>query len=335
MGNCVSRAEKKADFTPRSITESRAPAKVAIPVLIAAAFLIFPRVAAFPQRTAAGEGLSPDQFLRKAIDSELKAQDNDHTHWMYQLKAGESGNEEVKWVIETRDGDLERLQSVNGKLITPEQEKQESRRIERLLHKNDEQKKRRRAQQEDDRTTEHLFRMLPDAVLASYGERKGDLVEILFRPNPNFRPLSHEDVVFHSMEGHIWINQKEKRLAEIDGHLIKTVKFFGGLLGYLDEGGQFHVQQSEVAPGHWEITLLHVDMRGKALFFKTVSVQQNEIRTNFRRITDNLTLAEAAEELQKQCTANSAANGRTQNSFVSGVKSASSPHSDRSNEAQQ
>jgi len=320
MGNCVSAAEQRADFMRRSISDPRASGRVAIPLLIAAAFLIFPRVAVFPQYTSGEGGLSADQFLRKAVDSELKTQDNDHTHWMYKVKAGESGNEEVKWAIETRAGDLERLQSVNGKPITTEQEKQENRRIERLLHKKDEQKIHRRAQQEDDQTTEHLFRMLPDAVLATYGERKGDLVEILFRPNPNFRPMSHEDMVFHSMEGHLWINQKVNRLAEIDGHLIKTVKFLGGLLGYLDEGGQFHVQQSEVAPGHWEITLLHVNMQGKALFFKTISVQQDEIRTNFRRVTDNLTLAEAAEELQKQCTSNSAVNAGSQSSFASGIK---------------
>jgi hypothetical protein len=175
------------------MSDPRAPGRVAIPVLIVASFLISPHLAAFPQSTSGGAGLSADQFLRKAVDSELKAQDSDHTHWMYHVKARESGNEEVKWVIETRDGDLERLQSVNGKPITAEQERQENRRIERLLYKNDEQKKRRRAQQEDDRTTEHLFRMLPDAVLANYGERKGDLVEILFRPNRNFRPMSHEE----------------------------------------------------------------------------------------------------------------------------------------------
>jgi hypothetical protein len=31
----------------------------------------------------------------------------------------------------------------------------------------------------------------------------------------------------------------------------------------------------EVAQGYWEMALLHVDMKGKALFFKTISVQQN------------------------------------------------------------
>jgi hypothetical protein len=84
------------------------------------------------------------------------------------------------------------------------------------------------------------------------------------------------------------------------------VKFGGGLLGHLDKGGEFHVKQSEVSPGYWEITLLHVNMHGKALFFKTIVVQENEIRTNFQRVPDNLTLSEAAEQLQKQSAVKSA-----------------------------
>jgi hypothetical protein len=35
-------------------------------------------------------------------------------------------------------------------------------------------------------------------------------------------------------------------------------------------------------------------------------VQENEIRSNFRRVPDNLTLAEAAEQLQRQSTVKSA-----------------------------
>jgi hypothetical protein len=104
------------------------------------------------------------------------------------------------------------------------------------------------------------------------------------------------------MAGRIWINQKENRLAEIEGHLIQGVKFADGLLGHLDKGGEFRVRQSEVAPGHWEVTLLHVNMQGKALFFKTIAVQQDETRSNFQRVPDNMTLAEGAEVLQKGLT---------------------------------
>jgi hypothetical protein len=74
----------------------------------------------------------------------------------------------------------------------------------------------------------------------------------------------------------------------------------------LDKGGEFHVKQSKVAPGLWEITLLHVNMQGKALFLKTIAVQENEIRTNFQRVPDNLTLSAAAQQLQKQSSVKSA-----------------------------
>jgi hypothetical protein len=244
---------------------------------------------------------SAGEILRKAVNSESNAQSNDHSRWMYQEKAKDAGKEQVKWIVETREGDLDRLWSVTGRPITREQQKQEDQRIEGLLHKPDRRKKRQRAQREDAQQTERLFKMLPDAVTARFGEHKGGLVEILFQPNPNFRPSSHEAAVFHAMEGRIWIDEKENRLAEIEGHLIRPVKFYGGLLGHLDEGGTFNVKQSEVAPEHWEITLLRVNMHGKALFFKTISVQQNEIRSDFQPVPANITLAQASEELQRQC----------------------------------
>jgi len=269
------------------------------PVLAIAAILIFCSPAS-PQNTSNDSTTSAGDFLRRAIDGELKAQADDHTHWMYRERTGAAGDQ-VKSVVETREGDVDRLCLVNGQAITPEQAKQEDQRIARLLRTRGEQKKRKRAQEEDARQTEHLFKMLPDAVTTRFGEYKDGLAEILFRPNPDFHPSSHEAAVFHAMEGRIWIDEQENRLAEIEGHLIRPVKFYGGFLGHLDEGGTFHIKRSKVAPGHWEIILLHVNMHGRALFFKTISVQQNEVRSNFQPVPENITLAQAADELQKRC----------------------------------
>ncbi len=273
--------------------------------VIVAAFLTF-CIPALSQNSSDNAKLSAGELLRRVVNSELKAQANDHSHWMFEVKTGVSGKEQVKVAVQTREGYLDRLKFSNGQPISPEQEKQEDQRIARLLKKPDEQKKQQRAQQQDARKTERLFKMLPDAVTASYGKRQGELVEILFKPNSNFHPPSHEAAVFHAMAGRIWINTRENRLVEIEGRLTRGVRFGGGLLGHLDKGGEFHVKQSEVSPGYWEITLLHVNMHGKALFFKTIAVQENEIRTNFQRVPDNLTLSEAAEQLQKQSTVKSA-----------------------------
>jgi hypothetical protein len=287
----------------QSIGLSKMRGRFPISFLIGMTSLIISCASAVSQSTSSNGSLSAGELLRRVVESELKAQSADHSHWIYQVKTEEAGKEQVKWVVETHEGDVDRLWSVNGRPITKARQEQEDQRIERLLDNSGERKKRQRAQQEDGQQTERLFKILPDAVTARFGERKDTLVEILFEPNPNFHPASHEAAVFHAMEGHIWIDEKENRLAEIEGHLIRPVKFYGGMLGHLDKDGKFHVKQSEVAPGHWEITLLHVDMRGKALFFKTISVQQNEIRSNFQPVPENLTLAQGAEKLHRQCTA--------------------------------
>jgi len=117
--------------------------------------------------------------------------------------------------------------------------------------------------------------------------------------NFDVHPPSREARVFHAMEGDVWLNTKQERLAEISGRLMHEVKFGGGLLGHLARGGEFHVKQAEVAPGYWELTLLYVNMQGKALFFKSINVQQNEIRGEYRKVPDDLTLTQALQILRQ------------------------------------
>jgi MoxR-like ATPase len=45
---------------------------------------------------------------------------------------------------------------------------------------------------------------------------------------------------------------------------------------------------------HWEVTDIAVNMRGKALLFKTISVQQKEVHRNFERVGDDLNISDAA-----------------------------------------
>jgi len=307
MEKCGIAVRRSRDLKRRSNRSSKMRTRVAVCFLTNVSFLIISCVSAFSQSASSNGALSPGELLRKAVDSELKAQSADRSHWMYREKTEHSRREQVKWIVETHEGDLDRLWLMNGRPITQKQQEEEDLRIAQLLKNPGDRKKRQRAQEEDARQTERLFKILPDAVTAKLGEHRGGLVEILFQPNPNFHPSSHEAAVFHAMEGRIWIDEKENRLAEIEGHLIRSVKFYGGMLGHLDEGGKFHVIQSEVAPGHWEVTLLNVNMHGKALFFKTISVQQNESRSNFQPVPDNITLTKAAEELQKQCKARTTA----------------------------
>jgi hypothetical protein len=141
--------------------------------------------------------------------------------------------------------------------------------------------------------------MLPDAFVFNYAGGDGNLVRLSFRPNPNFHPPSLEARVFHDMEGEMWVDCKQERLAAFNGHLTQDVKFGLGLLGHLDKGGHFEVRQAEVVPGHWDVTNMSVEMTGKALLFKSIGVQKMENRRDFQQASDDLTLTQAAEILNR------------------------------------
>jgi hypothetical protein len=48
------------------------------------------------------------------------------------------------------------------------------------------------------------------------------------------------------------------------------------------------------------LAILDVDMKGKALFFKTIGVQEEMKRSMFRRVRDDLTAAQGANLLYQQ-----------------------------------
>ena len=89
-------------------------------------------------------------------------------------------------------------------------------------------------------------------------------------------------------------------MVSITGQLTNEVKFAGGLLGHLEKGGQFSVKRTEITPAHWEVTEMAVNMHGKVLLFKTISVQQKELHRDFERVPDDLSISDAAAILLKQ-----------------------------------
>jgi hypothetical protein len=241
---------------------------------------------------------SPGDLVRQMVDHELKTEQADNSHWLFRRQIQKpNGAKETDEVVETKDGDLARPLEINGNEISKQQADQQ---VQRAMRNSSALRKAMHDKNEDAARSQRMLKMLPDAFNYKYGEHRGDLVELLFSPNPKFRPPNHEAEVFHAMQGTLWLDSKQLRLEELSGHLIHEVKFMGGVLGHLDPGGTFDVKQSEVAPGYWELVLLNVHMRGKALFFKTISVQQNRTRSDFERVPDDLTLAKGAAMLEKQ-----------------------------------
>ena len=256
---------------------------------------------------AQGADQSANQLLKSVIANELKAEQADHSHWMLKLDTQRPNKaEEVDEVVETKDGDLEYPLLVDGRAPSQQRRQEADAKLQQYFKDPAKLRKSQHDQSQDEDQSQRMLKLLPQAFVFQYGARQGSLVQLNFRPNPNFKPPNHEAEVFHAMEGSVWIDSKQKRLAGIKGHLTHEVKFGGGLLGHLDPGGQFDVKQEEVAPGFWELTALNVQMKGKALFFKTISVQQKYTRSEFKQVSDNLTVAQGVKMLRQKVSSKAA-----------------------------
>ncbi len=271
----------------------RSPAIVIVTVILLGSSVL-------PQSGSESLVMSANELARRVVTNELKFQAEDHGHWMYRLQKEENGKKQVLQILETNSGSLTRLISVGGRALDARQQQKEYLRTQRLVSHPDEQRNLKLASNKKAEQGARLFRILPDVFVFSYAGRQADLVTLTFRPNPNFQPPSLEARVLHYMQGEMMVDIKQERLAALSGQLMEDVKFGGGLLGHLDKGGKFEVSQTEVAPGQWEMTTQCVDMKGKALLFKTIGVKETEIHSDFKRVPDDLTLAEAAGILNKQ-----------------------------------
>jgi len=244
--------------------------------------------------------ISPSDLVKTVIYNELHPPINSDVRWKYRLDKQLDGKQEIREVVETKSGPLDRLLSVAGNPLSGAQASDESERILRFSHSPEDQQKTEQARRKDADQCNVLLRMIPDAFVFEYAGESGTLTKVTFKPNPRFRPPSREGKVLQQMVGEMWVDARQKRLASINGQLINEVKFGGGLLGHLEKGGQFTVQRAELAPGVWEVTDMTVNMRGRALLFKSICVQQKERHSNFERVADDLSLADAANLLLRQ-----------------------------------
>jgi hypothetical protein len=248
---------------------------------------------------------NPADLVRQTVNNELKA-DSDETHYAFRLTKKRPDRTETREMIETEQGVIGRLLLVNGKPLSPADREKEDKRLERLLRDPQELAQKQKSQHDDDRRTRNMVAALPDAFLYEYSGPEyqqpwGELVTLKFKPNPNFNPPHRETMVYRGMEGTLAIAVPARRIAKIEAKLVKDVNFGWGILGHLDRGGRFEVEQRPVEshPSHWEPAHMVLNFTGKALLIKSIKIDEDQTTSDYRPVPD-MSVAQAVELLKKR-----------------------------------
>jgi hypothetical protein len=255
-------------------------------------------------------GLPPGELVRLTVANEVAAANYTEIKHMFRSHKKTAKGSQTHLYVETSSAMAGMLIAINDQPLTPQQQQAESNHLAWLMNNPDQLRKKEAREKEDADRSLRIVKALPYAFRYEYagtqpsgpglGKEGTELVRLNFSPNPAYSPPTHVEQVLTGMDGFLLIDEVSRRIALINGTLFKDVTFGWGIFGRLDKGGHFLVQQSDVGDGAWEITEMHLDIKGKILLVKPISMVSDEVFSDFRRVPDTLTFAQGAELLKTE-----------------------------------
>lgn len=256
---------------------------------------VFPAVSGF----CWGQSSEPAQTLVREVVYNEQHDHDTHGYWRYWIVQRDQNNTRLKEQVETEDGPINRLVKTNGQPIDQHTREEEQARLEHLVNSPEEQASHRKDYFEDEKHLAAVMRMLPDAYIFEDAGDEDGYHHLRFSPNPSYAPHTIETRVIHSMAGDLWIDARMKRLSRLEGHLTDNVNFGFGILGHVEKGGWFRIQRVQVSSTEWKMQRMELHLSGRAVLFKTIACDTNEVRGGFAAVPAGLNLAQGMRILEQ------------------------------------
>ncbi len=279
--------------------------------LTIASRILFTTIALTAGTWSVAEGppeLRPNDLVRSAVANEVKST-NQSAKCMFRQRKETANGSQTKLMVETRDAMVGLVVAYNDRPLNPDERQGEYGRIQRFIDDPAELDRKRRKEQEDSERVKNILKALPEAFLYEYdgtdtgkpgmGKPGEPLVRLKFHPNPKYDPPTRVEQVLTGMQGVLLIDAQKQHIARIDGTLFQDVAFGWGILGHLDRGGHFLVDQTDVGDDNWSISRMELAFTGKILLFKSLNIKSTEIYSDFHPVPADLTFAQGAELLRK------------------------------------
>ena len=242
---------------------------------------------------------SAQQLAADVVYNELQDRESD-SFWQYRSTRLAGSQDVVREQVETPEGPIFRVIADHGRRLDADERRSEEQRLNDLVNNPSAMARVQQDHLKDEERMRKVIEMLPQAFLYEYaGLSNGDLVHLSFRPNPAFTPSSYDGRIVHGLSGTLVVNRRLKRLISIKGQLMDRVDFGYGLLGYVAKGGTFEIRREQVSPTRWKASLIEVHVQGRVLLFHNVGKDQREVRTDFRPVPHDISLAAAKERLDQ------------------------------------
>ena len=235
-------------------------------------------------------------LIRDACYNELQQRQQNRL-WASQVRRRTAGHIYLEEEIETVEGPIHRLLSVDGHEPSSSERQQDDDRLRKLLQNPKAQLAMKRNREADEKKVDDLLRAIPDAFLFEDQGDQEDVEKLAFRPNPAYHPATFEEKALNALSGVILIDLQEKRLVRLSGTLTQQVDFGDGAIAQLKKGGIIEVERTRLSPGVWKTSFLCLNINGRIALFKPISKQRDETLSDFRPLAPDTSIAQALQQL--------------------------------------
>src|SRR5665811_484186 len=134
---------------------------------------------------------SANDLMKDVVANELTDR-TEHSHWLYRVTKVVEQQALTQLEVETNDGPVHRLLTVNDMPLDATQQQLETVRQEQLIRDPRQQLAVKKQNDADELRLENFVRLLPNAFLFEYDGWDGPDMRLRFRPDPAFVPPTME-----------------------------------------------------------------------------------------------------------------------------------------------
>ena len=240
----------------------------------------------------------PKQWAVDAANNEVKVLEYEQSYLRYQIHQVDAKGDQVREVVESKDGTVARRIRVDNRALTTEEDAAERERLQAMLDSPAAFAKHVKSDQTGKRFAADLLRQMPSAMIFTYtpgqpqrahtpGSADSSSPEIVldFKPDPAWTAPNMTAEALSGFEGRLWIDAHTHYVTRLEGDIFRGVSFGFGIFGRLDPGGKVTFEQVQVSNQRWIFTHFtqHLNVR---VVFKTIHQNSEIDGMNFKPVPE-------------------------------------------------
>ena len=108
------------------------------------------------------------------------------------------------------------------------------------------------------------------------------LVKYDMTPNPAYKPVTRNEILFTRIRGTLWIDKESSQLAKVEGQVTEDISL-ALFLAKVYRGSYFMQERYELTPGVWLPTYQQYDFDGRK-FLVPFYIHERSFYTNYHRV---------------------------------------------------